>query len=133
MRISVKVDRTKNYIKVRKDIREQVERLIVYGTNEVRNTAITGITQGKKSGSIRPDGSQASAVGEFPAADTGFLHSNIVVSLDSDRLGGSIESRADYSSALEFGTKNTGARPFMQPSLEQTRPKLRRRLKQVFK
>ena len=48
MRISVKVDRTKNYIKVRKDIRERVERLIVYGTNEVRNTAITGITQGKK-------------------------------------------------------------------------------------
>ena len=101
--------------------------------NGTRNTAITGIAQGKKSGAIRRDGSQASAEGEFPATDTGFLQSNIVVKRDPDGLGGDVESRADYSAPLEFGTKNMGARPFMQPSLEQTRPKIRRRIKRLIK
>ena len=42
-------------------------------------------------------------------------------------------SRADYSAPLEFGTKNMGARPFMQPSLEQNRPKIRARARREFK
>ena len=133
MKMSVRVvRRNKKYVQTKKQIRSQVQEIITFGLNGTRNTAITGITQGKKSGAVRSDGSIASAVGEFPATDTGFLQSNIVVKRDPDGLGGDVESRADYSAPLEFGTKNMGARPFMQPSLEENRPKIRRRLKAVF-
>ena len=133
MKMSVRVvRRNKKYVQTKKQIRSQVQEIITFGLNGTRNTAITGITQGQKSGAVRSDGSIASAVGEFPATDTGFLQSNIVVKRDPDGLGGDVESRADYSAPLEFGTKNMGARPFMQPSLEENRPKIRRRLKAVF-
>tara|TARA_R100000426_G_scaffold29554_1_gene24494 strand:+ start:693 stop:1097 length:405 start_codon:yes stop_codon:yes gene_type:complete len=134
MKMSVRVvRRNKKYVQTKKQIRSQVQEIITFGLNNTRNTAITGITQGKKSGAIRRDGSQASAEGEFPATDTGFLQSNIVVKRDPDGLGGDVESRADYSASLEFGTKNMGARPFMQPSLEENRPKIRERLRRVFR
>tara|TARA_B100001057_G_scaffold499458_1_gene610197 strand:- start:1661 stop:2065 length:405 start_codon:yes stop_codon:yes gene_type:complete len=133
MKMSVRVvRRNKKYNQTKKQIRSQVQDIITFGLNNTRNTAIIGITQGKKSGAVRSDGSISSAVGEFPATDTGFLQSNIVVKRDPDGLGGDVESRADYSAPLEFGTKNMGARPFMQPSLEENRPKIRRRLKAVF-
>ena len=41
-------------------------------------------------------------------------------------------SQAKYSSALEFGTSKMGARPFMQPSAEEVRPKIRRRARSLF-
>jgi HK97 gp10 family phage protein len=130
MKMSVRVvRRNKKYVQTKKQIRSQVQEIITFGLNNTRNTAITGIAQGKKSGAIRRDGSQASAEGEFP----GFLQSNIVVKRDPDGLGGDVESRADYSASLEFGTKNMGARPFMQPSLEENRPKIRARLRRVFR
>ena len=48
-----------------------------------------------------------------------------------DRLGASVESNADYSAALEFGTSKMSARPFMQPALEENRPKIRRKLSEL--
>ena len=132
MKIRVKISE-KDYIKkTTKGIEKIAREVIVYGVNQVRNTAIESIARGTKTGKPRADGSRASASGEAPATDTGFLQSNIVVKRDPDGLGGDVESRADYSAPLEFGTKNMGARPFMQPSLEENRPKIRRRLKAVF-
>ena len=134
MRMKIKVvRREKNYDKTKKTIRKQITDIVTYGLNATRNTAVIGIAQGVKSGRVRRDGSRASAEGEFPATDTGFLQSNIVVKRDPDGLGGDVESRADYSASLEFGTKNMGARPFMQPSLEENRPKIRERLRRVFR
>jgi HK97 gp10 family phage protein len=46
--------------------------------------------------------------------------------LDADKFGGAVESRADYSGFLEFGTSKMGARPYLQPALEENRPKIRR-------
>jgi HK97 gp10 family phage protein len=40
-----------------------------------------------------------------------------------------VESRADYSVHLEFGTQNMKARPFMFPALEANKPKIRRMYK----
>ena len=37
-----------------------------------------------------------------------------------------VESKADYSIHLEFGTQNMKARPFMFPALEENKPKIRR-------
>lgn len=132
MRVSVKIDKKKMYNKTKKELESLAKQVIFYGVNEIRNNAVTGIMQGTKSGTVRRDGSRRSAVGEFPATDTGFLQNNIVVSLAPDGMSGEAVSRAEYSSHLEFGTSKMGARPFMQPSAEQARPKIRRRLKQLF-
>ena len=99
--------------------------------NDVRNFAVTNIAQGAKSGTVRRDGSRRSAEGEFPATDTGFLISNINGIIAPNGLIGVVESNANYSSPLEFGTSKMGARPFLQPSLEQTRPKIKRMINQI--
>tara|TARA_E500000178_G_C16351727_1_gene457816 strand:- start:11 stop:427 length:417 start_codon:yes stop_codon:yes gene_type:complete len=94
--------------------------------NMVRTTVVTGISQGPATGETRRDGSRASKEGEYPMTDTGFLIQNINISVDNDGLGGSVDSNANYSEALEFGTSKMGARPFMQPSLEENKPKIKR-------
>jgi HK97 gp10 family phage protein len=53
------------------------------------------------------------------------LVNNIHVIIDPDGLGADVESRADYSEALEFGTSTMSARPFLQPALEENRSKIR--------
>ena len=68
---------------------------------------------------------QASAPNEPPASDTGYLAAHIVTVLDMDGLGANVESQAEYSAHLEFGTKEmNGARPFMVPALEMNRQKI---------
>ena len=99
--------------------------------NMVRNTVVTGISQGPATGASRGDGSRASKEGEYPMTDTGFLVNNININRDNDGLGGSVASNADYSEALEFGTSKMGARPFMQPSLDENKPKIRRLFRTV--
>ena len=79
MRITTKINRMERYERQRKDIKRKLTEIVGYGLNEIRNTAIKGIMQGTKSGAIRSDGSQASAVGEYPATDSGFLQNNIYV------------------------------------------------------
>lgn len=59
---------------------------------------------------------QASAPGEPPKTDLGFLANNIFAEM-SEALTASLVSRAPYSAALEFGTrKNGGPRPFFRVS-----------------
>jgi HK97 gp10 family phage protein len=104
----------------------------------VRNTAVTSINQGAKSGvtyeKYNPRRTHtASAAGQPPATDTGYLVNNIFLDIDSNGLGANVESRADYSSFLEFGTSKMAARPFMQPALEENRPKINRLAKQMIK
>ena len=90
------------------------------------NTAKTSIQQHQSKG--RTYGKHtASVAGNPPNSDTGFLASNIFMVLDTDKLGGAVESRADYSGFLEFGTSKMGARPYLQPALDENRPKIRRK------
>ena len=59
---------------------------------------------------------QASAPGEPPANDFGFLANNILAEA-GEGLTASLVSRAPYSAALEFGTRtNHGPRPFFRVS-----------------
>ena len=69
----------------------------------------------------------ASAKGEPPASDTGFLVSNITSKIKGTT--GEVTSSAEYSKHLEYGTSNMAARPFMFPSLEQNKPKILRMFK----
>lgn len=105
----------------------QLKNVVQTAGTYVRSEAIKSIATGSKSGRIYKRGTvihRASAAGEAPATDTGFLVSNIALVVDRERTGASVESRANYSGELEFGTRKMAARPFLQPALESARPKV---------
>jgi len=69
----------------------------------------------------------ASAAGQPPATDSGFLGQNITIKVDKKADGsviGQVISAAPYSAHLEFGTTQMTERPFMQPALEKNRRKI---------
>jgi len=112
---------------------KNIKRTVRVTSNEVRNTAITSILNNPRAGETTTRYNPTRTIriskeGDPPASDTGFLASNIHLVVDADQLGASIESRAKYSEALEFGTRHMQARPFMQPALEQGK----RKYKQMF-
>ena len=120
-----------------KDAEKNTVRIITRGTSLVRNTAVDSILRGNKSGVTRtlynPRRTHtASAQGEAPANDTGFLASQITTNVKTRLNGevvGQIISSAPYSKALEFGTTNMMPRPYMQPALEKNKRKIRRLFK----
>jgi HK97 gp10 family phage protein len=133
--MSVKVTHRPRYKGVLKNYEKSARKVVAYALQETRAIAVQGILSGNKSGATYTRGGAshtASAAGEYPANDTGYLASNINVQPSTTGLSGSVESRANYSAHLEFGTSKMAARPFMQPSAEQVRPKLRRRIKEFF-
>jgi HK97 gp10 family phage protein len=104
--------------------------------NLVKNEAQQSIMRGSKTGETvkkyNPSRTHTqSAAGEPPASDTGFLASNITTEVEVSGLGadgkviGSIVSSAPYSKALEYGTVNMPARPFMGPALKKNAGKIR--------
>lgn len=123
--------------KKEKDAKKNTVRIITRATSAVRNTAVESILRGNKSGVTRtlynPRRTHtASAQGEAPANDTGFLASQITTNVKTRGNGvvvGQIISSAPYSKALEFGTTNMMPRPYMQPALEKNKRKIRRLFK----
>ena len=137
-RVKVSVTRKSRSAEVIKDYTSDAKKLVCRAATLVRNTAVESILQGAKSGvtysKYNPRRTHtASAAGEPPASDTGYLANNILVNIDADGFGASVESRADYSSFLEFGTSKMAARPFMQPALEENRAKIKRLQNQMIK
>ena len=137
-RVKGSVTRKSRSAEVIKDYTSDAKQLVGRAANLVRNTAVESILQGAKSGvtysKYNPRRTHtASAAGEPPASDTGYLANNILVNIDADGFGASVESRADYSSFLEFGTSKMAARPFMQPALEENRAKIKRLQNQMIK
>lgn len=114
-----------------KGYEKELKKIVKFAVNDVRNFAILNISQGVKSGELRRDGSRRSASGEFPATDQGTLIQNITGVIAPLGFSGQVNSKANYSSFLEFGTSTMGARPFLQPSLEQVRPKVKRLIARV--
>ena len=137
-RVTTKITRKPRTASVIKGYEGNLRALVGRAGNLVRNTAVQSINQGAKSGVTyqlyNPRRTHtASSAGQPPATDTGFLVNNIVLDIDNDGLAASVESRADYSQALEFGTSKMSARPFMQPALEENKPKINRLAKQMIK
>ena len=137
-RITTRVTRKQRYNTVFNEYKADTKALVGRAGNLVRNTAVTSIQQGAKSGVVYEKYNprrthRASAAGQPPATDTGFLANNIALKLDSDGLGASVESRADYSAFLEFGTSKMAASPFMQPALESNKTKIRTLEKRMIK
>jgi HK97 gp10 family phage protein len=133
--MSAKVSVRPRYKQVLKGYEENAKKIVGYGLQEIRGIAVKGILAGNKSGRTYTRGNithTASAAGEYPASDTGFLANNIHISRSPSGLSGAVESRAKYSEALEFGTSKMAARPFLQPSAEEVRPKIRRKIRELF-
>ena len=90
---------------------------------DTQREAVQGIQRGPATGAVRPDGSRASAPGEYPMSDTGRLANNVVANLPtSGNLSAEVGTNIQYGRYLEFGTSRMAARPWLLPSL--TRPRL---------
>ena len=105
--------------------------LVARSTLIVEGHAKQSIASGSPSGRTYTRGGishTASAAGQPPATDTGFLVSNITsrVKTEGNEVIGQIIASAPYAKPLEFGTTNMSARPFMQPALNKNRAKINR-------
>lgn len=130
MSVRTRVIRKNKSRRLQSEYERNAKQVVARAATLVHSTAVQSITDGNKSGETYEKYNprrthRASAAGEPPAADTGYLHNNIFIDIDSDGLGASVESRAEYSAYLEFGTANLAARPFMQPAVEANRRAIR--------
>ena len=118
---------TKALEKVKEDLEKDMKEILLGGGQLIRGEAVRSIQQGSKSGKTykryNPTRThKASAPGEAPASDTGFLVSNIRVKDQKDLV--QVRSEASYSKFLEYGTSKMLARPFLFPAFEKSKPKI---------
>jgi HK97 gp10 family phage protein len=129
MQINLKVKNLKKVLsqlnRLQKDMEVPFQEIVKGGGQLIRGEAIKSIQTGSKSGVMyqmyNPRREhRASAPGEAPASDTGNLVSKIIVKQKSKDIT-SVESNADYSAYLEYGTSKMEARPFMLPAFEKSK------------
>jgi len=109
--------------------KKNVRKVVSRATMMVESTAQESIKQKGTGRSYTRKGitHTASAAGNPPATDSGFLGQNITMNVTSKPDGsviGQVISASPYSKALEFGTTNMQARPFMQPALNKNKNKI---------
>ena len=120
---------------MRKAMRDAIQGGALAVEKEAKNSVQRGSPSGRIYEKYKPRRThRASAPGQPPATDTGFLAAHITTVLDMDGLGASVESQAVYSKALEFGhqykTHKLAARPFLFPAFERLKPRI---LQQIAK
>ena len=129
MQINLKVKNLKKVLsqlnRLQKDMEVPFQEIVKGGGQLIRGEAIKSIQTGSKSGVMyqmyNPRREhRASAPGEAPASDTGNLVSKITVKQKSLNVV-HVESNADYSAFLEYGTSKMEARPFMFPAFEKSK------------
>lgn len=74
---------------------------------------------------------QASAPGEMPARDMGFLAASLQTEFDEKKSTGYYYSSEETAPHLEYGTVHMAARPFMTPAAERARPGFIREMKDL--
>jgi len=104
-----------------------LEEVLFGGGQLIRSEAIKSIQTGAKSGIVYQKYNprrqhRASAPGQAPASDTGNLVSKIIVKKQAGEI--KVQSNADYSKYLEYGTSKMAARPFMFPASEKSMSKI---------
>jgi len=108
------------------DLREEAGNVVKAVGIEMRADIVTSIERGPASGRVyekyNPRRTHtASAPGQPPMSDTGYLASRITF----DRLGdltAVVGTKVDYALHLEYGTERMAARPFFRPAVERMRP-----------
>ena len=134
MRITTKIKTKPRHTAITRQYEQQAKRAVFLGCSKIQEIAVTEILRGAKSGRVYMRGSvshQASAAGEYPASDTGNLAANINGQVAPNGLSGVVESKANYSSFLEFGTSKMAARPFLFPSAERARAFIRKKFREL--
>ena len=111
--------------KLDKRLEPDFQEIVKGGAQLIRGEAIKSIQGGAKSGIVYEKYNprrthRSSAPGESPASDTGNLVSKIIVKQQSkDKVN--VESNANYSAFLEYGTSKMQPRPFMLPAFEKSK------------
>ena len=111
--------------RLNKDLEQPFQEVVKGGGQLIRAEAVKSIQSGAKSGIVyekyNPRRShRASAPGQAPASDTGNLVSKIIVKQKTKNVV-NVESNADYSAFLEYGTSKMDPRPFMLPAFEKSK------------
>ena len=111
--------------KLEKDMEIPFQEIVKGGGQFIRGEAIKSIQSGAKSGVMYQKYNprrehRASAPGQAPASDTGNLVSKIMVQ-QKDKNHVEVQSNADYSAFLEYGTSKMEPRPFMLPAFEKSK------------
>ena len=129
MDIKFKVSNLKKVLsqldKLEKDMEIPFQEIVKGGGQLIRTEAIKSIQTGAKSGVMYQKYNprrehRASAPGQSPASDTGNLVSKIIVKQKSSDVT-NVESNANYSAFLEYGTSKMEERPFMLPAFEKSK------------
>jgi len=129
MQVTLTVKNLKKVMSQLKQLNKQLEpdfqEIVKGGGQLIRGEAVKSIQQGSKSGVVyekyNPRRShRASAPGEAPASDTGNLVSKIIVKQKTKNIT-NVESNANYSAFLEYGTSKMQPRPFMLPAFEKSK------------
>lgn len=105
--------------KIKKGVENGLMALALMAQGEAKKS----ILRGSKTGRIYKRGKrfhQASAPGEAPANDFGFLANKIMAEMTEDLTASTI-SLAPYSVHLEYGTRKAAARPFLRPAGEKVK------------
>ena len=132
METTIKVTNVKRAMQQLNKLGKEMElpfiEIIKGGAQLIRGEAIRSIHNDPKTGRVyemyNPRRTHtASAPGESPASDTGNLVRNIKVKQKSKNVI-AVESTADYSAFLEYGTSKMQARPFLFPAFEKSKPKI---------
>ena len=129
MQVQIKVSNLKKALSqlktLSKDLEPDFQEVVKGGAQLIRGEAIKSIQTGAKSGIVYEKYNprrthRASAPGQPPASDTGNLVSKITIRQDGkDKTN--VESNADYSAFLEYGTSKMEPRPFMLPAFEKSK------------
>jgi HK97 gp10 family phage protein len=116
----------------------EVMKALQQGGLAIENTATEGIINPPKTGRIYPSKyrkgamHQASAPGEFPAADSGRLHQSLTtapVENGPQRFVVQTGANTPYATHLELGTAKMAPRPFMGPAFDENLEKNKTRIR----
>jgi len=124
--------------RLEKDMEPDFQEIVKGGAQLIRGEAVKSIQSGAKSGIVYEKYNprrthRASAPGQAPASDTGNLVSKIKVR-QKNKDNVEVESGANYSAFLEYGTSKMQPRPFMLPAFEKSKkPILEATFKRVVK
>ncbi len=114
----IKINPT-DFEKMKKGINDGLLALALMAQGEAQKS----IMRGPKTGRVYKRGKvshQASAPGEAPANDLGFLVNNVKAEVTGELVASTL-SLAPYSVHLEYGTRKMAARPFLRPAGEKVK------------
>ena len=132
MQVSIKITNLEQTLKQLENLESAMEKpleeVLFGGGQLIRSEAVKSIQTGAKSGIMYQKYNprrqhRASAPGQAPASDTGNLVSKIRVKQKNPNTT-QVESGADYSAFLEYGTSKMQPRPFLFPAFEKSRAKI---------